>query len=188
MVMFNTILSLAYGPPALLGLVIKKTPHWSGMVSLIAGLVIGIVGTFGFGWGLVMNLIVVTPVSVGLFLASAWFDRPGTAQAKSRDLLFLRLATPIDVRRELAGSVDQTTQVFRFLSRATAAVGLLSLLLLFSVAKADRGVVIAYAGITLVVAFGLTFIRGKNPLELSDLKEEPDQLAVPAGIGSARKK
>jgi Na+/proline symporter len=166
MVTFNTIFSLAYGPPAMLGLLIKKTPHWSGMVSFLAGLLIGAVGTFLFGWGLVMNLAVVAPTSIGIFLASQWFDRPEAAGDQRRDKLFLRLATPVDVSRELAGSVDQTTRVFRFLSRATGAVGLLSLLLLFTVAASDRGVVVAYSAITLIVAFSLTLIRGQEPSKL----------------------
>jgi SSS family transporter len=162
MVTFNTILSLAYGPPAMLGLIIKKTPRWSGLVSFLAGLLIGTIGTFLLGWGLVMNLVVVAPASIGIFLASRWFDRPGTAQDQRRDKLFLRLATPVDVTRELAGSVDQTTRVFRFLSRATGAVALLSLMLLYTVAAADRGAVIAYSAITLAVAVGLNFIRGEK--------------------------
>jgi Na+/proline symporter len=175
MVTFNTILSLAYGPPAMLGLVIKKTPHWSGMASFATGLTIGAAGTFLLGWGLVMNVVVVVPAAIGVFLASCWFDRPQTAQAQRRDHLFLRLATPIDVARELAETVDQTTRVFRFLSRATAAVGLLSLLLLFTVSNADRGVVIAYSGITLMVAFALSFIRGEKPQNPLDAGQAVDQ-------------
>ena len=166
MVTFNTIFSLAYGPPAMLGLIIKRTPRWSGIASFLAGLLIGTVGTFLLDWGLVMNVVVVVPTSIVIFLTSRWFDRPGTAQAQRRDKLFVRLATPVDVTLELAGSVDQTTRVFRFLSRATGAVGLLSLLLLFTVAPSDRGVVIAYSAITLILAFALTFIRGKEPPKL----------------------
>jgi len=175
MVTFNTILSLAYGPPAMLGLVIKKTPHWSGMASFATGLTIGAAGTFLLGWGLVMNVVVVVPAAIGVFLASCWFDRPQTAQAQRRDHLFLRLATPIDVARELAETVDQTTRVFRFLSRATGAVGLLSLLLLFTVSNADRRVVIAYSGITLMVAFALSFIRGEKPQKPLDAEHSLDQ-------------
>ena len=167
MVTFNTILAVAYGPPALLGLVIKKTPHWSGMASFIAGLALGTIGTFVFDWGLVMNVVIVAPISIFIFIASRWFDRPGNSQVERRDKLFVRLATPVDVNRELAGSTDQTTRVFRFLSRATGAVGLLALLLLFTVHPSDRGVVLAYSGITLAVAIALTFVRGKEPDRIS---------------------
>jgi hypothetical protein len=66
------------------------------------------------------------------------------------------------VNRELARTTDQTTRVFRFLSRATGAVGLLALLLLFTVHPSDQGVVLAYSGITLIVAIALTFVRGKE--------------------------
>ena len=163
MVTFNTILSLAYGPPALLGLVMKKTPHWSGMASFMAGLVIGTAGTFVFGWGLVANVAVVVPVSIAIFLASRFFDKPGGAHAERREQLFVRLATPVDVGRELTGTVDQTARVFRFLSRVTCAVGLLTLLLLFTVTSADRPVVIAYSGITLIVGLALALIRGRTP-------------------------
>jgi hypothetical protein len=81
------------------------------------------------------------------------------------------------VSLELAGSTDQTTRVFRFLSRATAAVGLLSLLLLFTVPASGRGVVIAYSGITLVVASALAFIRGKEPQEPAEPKPATEPIA-----------
>jgi len=173
LVTFNTVISLAYGPPALLGLVIKKTPRWSGMASFVAGLGIGAIGTFLFGWGLVMNVIVVVPISIAIFLASACFDRPETAQAQRRESLFLRLATPVDVTHELAGTMDQTTRIFRFLSFTTGAVGLLSLLLLFTVPASDRGVVVAYSLITLIVAFALTFIRAEKRRMSSESEHVP---------------
>jgi SSS family transporter len=174
MVTFNTILSLAYGPPALLGLIVKKTPSWSGSASLLAGLIIGTIGTFLLGWGLVMNVVVVVPISVGIFLASRWFERPESVRQQSRERLFLRLATPIDVSKELAGSSDPTTRVFRFLSVVTGAIGLASLLLLLSVPVENRSIVIAYSGITLAAAAGLAFIRGKQPAEQVSLKASQD--------------
>ena len=159
MVTFNTILSLAYGPPALLGLVVKRTPRWSGMASFLTGLVIGCVGSFALDWGLVANVLVVTPVAIAIFLGSGLFDRPAAA----RDRLFQRLDTPVDVERELKGSKDQTTAVFRFLSRVSGLVGLAALLLLFTVKQSERPIVIAYAGITLLVAGLMTFIKAKPP-------------------------
>jgi SSS family solute:Na+ symporter len=164
MVTFNTIISLAYGPPALLGLLVKKTPPWSGLVSFLAGLGIGSVGSFLLGWGLVMNVVVVVPVSITIFLCSRWFDRPEGAHVVRREKLFARLNTPVDVQRELADCPDQTVTVFRFLSRITGGVGVLTLMLLFFVARADRPIVISYATITLLIAFSLKFIRGKQPI------------------------
>lgn len=162
MVTFNTIISLAYGPPALLGLVVKKTPRWSGMASFLVGLSIGSIGSFFFGWGLIANVAVVVPVSIAIFLSSHMLDKPEGLHAIRREKLFDRLNTPVDVERELTDSVDQTERVFRFLSRTSGAVGLLTLLLLFTVARADRPVVISYAGITLLVSFLLTFIKGEK--------------------------
>lgn len=161
MVTFNTIISLAYGPPALLGLVVKKTPYWSGLASFLVGLMIGSVGSLAFRWGLVTNVAVVVPVSIAIFLSSRLLDKVEGPHAVRREKLFDRLNTPVDVEHELRDSLDQTERVFRFLSRITGVVGLLTLLLLFSVARSDRPVVIAYAGITLLVAFLLAFVKGK---------------------------
>jgi hypothetical protein len=162
MVTFNTIISLAYGPPALLGLVMKRTPHWSGMATFLAGLSIGSIGSFVLRWGLVTNVVVVLPVSIAIFLLSGLFERPAGEYTVRRDGLFKRLDTPIDVEQELKGSVDQTARVFRFLSRASGVVGLATLLLLFSVAPSERLTVIGYAGITLLVAVLMSFIKGEE--------------------------
>lgn len=161
MVTFNTVLSLAYGPPALLGLVVKRTPHWSGMVSFLVGLSVGSIGSFAFQWGLVTNLIIVVPLSIATFLLSGLFDRPTGVWPARREGLFARLNTPVDVEHELKGSVDQTGRVFRFLSRVSGLVGLATLLLLFSVQPSERPVVLAYAGITLLVAFLMSLIKGE---------------------------
>jgi solute:Na+ symporter, SSS family len=162
MVTFNTIISLAYGPPALLGLVVKRTPHWSGMATFLAGLSIGSIGSFVLRWGLVTNVVVVVPVSIAIFLLSGLFERPAGEYSVRRDGLFKRLDTPIDVAQELKGSVDQTARVFRFLSRASGLVGLATLLLLFSVAPSERMIVVGYAGITLLVAVLMAFIKGEE--------------------------
>lgn len=162
MVTFNTIMSLAYGPPALLGLVVKRTPHWSGLASFLVGLFTGSIGSFVFHWGLVTNVAVVVPSSIAVFLLSTLFEKSEGAHAIRREKLFDRLNTPIDVARELKDTPDQTATVFRFLSRVTGAVGLLTLLLLFTVAPADRLVVVAYASITLVLSLLMTFIKGES--------------------------
>jgi hypothetical protein len=70
----------------------------------------------------------------------------------------------VDVARELRDVPDPTAQVFRFLSRATGLVGLASLLVLFSAGPEDRGTVIGYVVMTLVLAAGLSFVRGGPPL------------------------
>ena len=53
MLTFNTIISLAYGPPALLGLVVKRTPAWSGLLTFAVGLVLGCYGAFVGDWSLI---------------------------------------------------------------------------------------------------------------------------------------
>ncbi len=162
MVTFNTIISLSYGPPALLGLVVRRTPHWSGLASFLSGLILGMVGSFAFGWGLITNVVVIIPVSVAIFMMSSFFPERDASRAAKRDGLFNRLDTPINVALELKGSSDLTPQVFRFLSRITGAVGLLTLLLLFTVPGGDRMTVVAYASITLMLAFLMTFIKGEK--------------------------
>jgi SSS family solute:Na+ symporter len=156
MLTFNTIISLAYGPPALLGLVVKKTPSWSGLLSFAVGLILGCYGAFVGNWSLVRNVLIILPTSCAIFLLSALVGRDDEAHVARREGLFARLGTPVDVERELQGSVDPTATVFRFLSRATAGVGVLSLVLIRWAGPGERGTVVFYAVLTLLVALALT--------------------------------
>lgn len=160
MLTFNTVMSLAYGPPALLGLLVKGTPRWSGFVSFGAALLIGCWGSFVLGWGLVANVWVVVPVATAVFVLSGLAGRD---EAPRRDGLFRRLETPVDTQRELGDTPDPTGAVFRFLSRVTAAVGGLCLLLIFSAAPDERPTVVAYVTVTLVLSYGLSLVRGAPP-------------------------
>ena len=128
MVTFNTVMSLAYGPPALLGLVVRRTPSWSGLASFAVALAVGVFGTFVLGLGRSWRTCWPwCPSSVAVFFLSRLFPETDPARAARHDDLFRRLDTPVDMAAELAGSHDPTTQVFRFLSRATGLVGLLCL-------------------------------------------------------------
>jgi SSS family transporter len=156
MLTFNTVMSLAYGPPALLGLVSKRTPSWSGLLSFAVGLVLGSYGAFVAQWGLVRTVLTVIPLSCAAFFLSAAFEGDDPAHRERREGLFRRLATPVDVQRELGDSPDPTERVFRFLSRATAGVGALSLLLVFEAGPGEKAVVVFYAVLTLLIAAALT--------------------------------
>jgi solute:Na+ symporter, SSS family len=160
MLTFNTIMSLAYGPPALLGLVVRRTPRWSGLASFAVSLVIGCLGEFVWHWGLVASVAVIIPVSVAVFLASRAVS--GSGNTASQERLYRKLDTPVDVAIELRDAPDQTRPVFRFLSRLTALVALMSLALLFVAEKSEWGVIVLYAGITLAIAGSLTLIRGRK--------------------------
>jgi len=157
MLKFNTLISLAYGPPALLGLVVRKTPPWSGMASFVTGLVLGMLGAFVYHWSLVQQVAIIIPASFGVFFLSMLFDRGDTP---ARALLFKNLNTPIDVARELKNSEDFTAPVFRFLSHTISCIGLLSLLLLLATPPNQRTTVLWFAGLTLAVGGSLWLIRG----------------------------
>jgi hypothetical protein len=163
MLTFNTVMSLAYGPPALLGLVSRRTPRWSGLLTFAVSLVLGCYGAFVAHWGLVTNVLVIIPVSCAVFFASGLGERDDPAHRERREELFRRLATPVDVARELGDTPDRTTEVFRFLSRATAGVGVASLLLVLEAGPGERTAVIFYGVVTLLVAAALTRVgRGRR--------------------------
>jgi hypothetical protein len=162
MVKFNTVMSLAYGPPALLGLVVRRTPSWSGLASFAAALAAGVFLTFVLGQGLVANVLVVVPVSVAVFFLSRLLPEKDSAATARRDSLFRRLDTPVDMASELAGSHDPTAQVFRFLSRTTGLVGLLCVPLVFTAPADQRATVVGYVAITLALSAALSFVKGKT--------------------------
>ena len=67
MLKFNTLISLAYGPPALLGLVVRRTPPWSGLASFATGLILGMLGAFVYDWSLIQQVEIIIPASFGIF-------------------------------------------------------------------------------------------------------------------------
>jgi Na+/proline symporter len=162
MVTFNTVMSLAYGPPALLGLVVRKTPSWSGLASFVVALAVGAFGTFVLGWGLVTNVLTVVPSSVAVFFLSRLFPEKDPARVVRQEDLFRRLDTPVDMRAELADTADPTTEVFRFLSRATGLVGLLCLPFVLTAPPGERATVVGYVAITLALAASLAFVRSPS--------------------------
>jgi SSS family solute:Na+ symporter len=169
MLTFNTLISLAYGPPALLGLAIRRTPPWSGLASFVVGLVLGILGAFVYHWSLIQQVAYIIPSSFGIFFLSMRFDRGDTP---ARALLFRNLNTPIDVATELKDSPDFTVPVFRFLSRTISAIGLLSLLLLLPAPPDQRTTVLCFAVITIAVGGSLHLIRGASMTSRSRARED----------------
>jgi solute:Na+ symporter, SSS family len=159
MLTFNTLISLAYGPPALLGLAIRRTPPWSGLASFSLGIILGALGAFVYHWSLIQQVVYIIPASFGIFFFSMLFDR-GDTPARAR--LFRNLNTPIDVATELRDSPDFTVPVFRFLSRTIAGIGLLSLLLLLATPPEQRMTVVWFAGLTLAVGGSLHLVRSRS--------------------------
>lgn len=164
MVTFNTVMSLAYGPPALLGLVARRTPSWSGLASFAVALAIGSIGTFVFGWGLVANVATVVPASVAVFFLTRLFPERSPLRAARQEDLYRRLDTPVDVAAELGDAHDPTAEVFRFLSRATGLVGLLCLPFVFTAPPEERATAVGYVAITLALAAALRLVGGKGPV------------------------
>jgi len=160
MVTFNTVMSLAYGPPALLGLVVRRTPSWSGLASFAVALALGTVGSFALGWDLRTNVVVVVPASVAVFFLTRFLPEHDPARLARREDLFRRLDTPVDVSAELSDTHDPTTEVFRFLSRVTGLVGLLCVPFIFTAPTGERSIAGAYVALTLTLAGGLLLIKG----------------------------
>jgi SSS family solute:Na+ symporter len=156
MMTFNTLISLSYGPPALLGLVFRRTPWWSGMATFATGLTLGVLGDFVFHWTFIEQIIYVVPPAFAVFFLSMLFDGQ---ESPGRARLFKRLDTPIDPN-EISGVPDFSRPVFRFLGRAVASIGLASLLLLIPSPPNARMTILAFSGITLAMAVSLWFVPG----------------------------
>ena len=179
MLTFNTLISLAYGPPALLGLVVRRTPPWSGLASFMTGLVLGNLGAFVFHWTLIQQVWIIIPSSFGIFFLSGLFDH-GDNPGRSR--LFRNLNTPINVATELKDSLDYTQPVFRFLSRTVVCIGLLSLLLLLT-PSGQRGTILWFAGLTLAIGVSLGFVGGATSSQTAGVRHSSDDERVPSRQG-----
>lgn len=160
MMTFNTLLSLSYGPPALLGLAFRRSPWWSGLATFLIALLLGLVGVFVYDWSLIQQVFIIVPASLAVFFLSFLFDRGDWPE---RAELFHRLDTPI-APSEIAGQPDFSRPVFRFLSRTVAAIALASLLLLIPVAPHDRLTILSFSLLTLSIAIALHFVHGNQPV------------------------
>ena len=168
-------ISLAYGPPALLGLVVRGTPPWSGLASFMTGLVLGILGVFVFHWSLIQQVAIIIPSSFGIFFLSGLFDRGDNA---GRARLFRNLNTSVNVGVELKDSPDFTGEVFRFLGRTIASIGLLSLLLLLTAPPDQRGTILWFAGLTLSISVALHFVRASAAIRADAAADYKDGVPV----------
>lgn len=176
MLTFNTLISLAYGPPALLGLVVRRTPPWSGLASFMTGLILGILGAFVFHWSLIQQVAIIIPSSFGIFFLSGLLDR-GDNVGRAR--LFRNLNTPVHVGVELKESPDFTREVFQFLSVTIASIGLLSLLLLLTAPSNQRGTILWFAGLTLSISVALRFVRASAATRVDVAANYEGSIPVP---------
>ena len=176
MLTFNTLISLAYGPPALLGLVVNRTPAWSGLASFTTGLVLGVFGAFVFHWSLIQQVAIIIPSSFGVFFLSGLFDR-GDSPGRAR--LFRNLNTPVNVGVELRDSPDFTSEVFQFLSLAIACIGVLSLFLLLTAPSNQRSTILWFAGLTLSISVALRFVRAAARTKADLAASYKDGLPLP---------
>jgi solute:Na+ symporter, SSS family len=176
MLTFNTLISLAYGPPALLGLVVRRTPAWSGLASFMTGLVLGMLGAFVFHWSLIQQVAIIIPSSFGVFFLSGLVDR-GDSPGRAR--LFRNLNTPVNVAVELKDSPDFTSQVFQFLSLTIACIGMLSLLLLVTAPSNQRGTILWFAGLTISISVALRFVRSSARTKADMEAKAQSGLALP---------
>jgi len=127
------------------------------LASFATGLILGMLGAFVYHWSLIQQVAIIIPASFGVFFLTMLFDGGDTP---GRALLFRNLNTPVDVATELKDSADFTVPVFRFLSRTISFIGLLSLVLLFTVPPNQRITVVWFAALTVAVGASLGFVRG----------------------------
>jgi hypothetical protein len=134
-------------------------------------------GAFVYHWSLIQQVAIIIPASFGVFFLTMLFDRGDTP---GRALLFRNLNTPVDVATELKDSADFTAPVFRFLSRTISFIGLLSLVLLFTVPSNQRVTVVWFAALTVAVGGSLWFVRGTAKPETPPV--DSNGLPIPAQL------
>ena len=134
-------------------------------------------GAFVYHWSLIQQVAIIVPASFGVFFLTMPFDRGDTP---GRALLFKNLNTPVDVAAELKDSADFTAPVFRFLSRTISFIGLLSLVLLFTVPPNQRVTVVWFAALTVALGGSLWFVRGTANAE--KLTVDSKGLPLPARL------
>ncbi len=149
---FSSIIAIAYGPPALIGLISKKTTHWSGLAYFITALIIGCIGWFVLGWGLNENVLYVIPLCPLIMYGGTWlserFVKEPEKYLQQRDKFFEKLDTPIDTNSEVkfSGNIEKT--VFGFLAKVSLFMTFMSLVFLLFNPVGEWSIIIMYAVLT----------------------------------------
>ncbi len=162
MLTFNTIISLAYGPPALLGLIERKAPHFAAIVSFSVSLVIGILTSFVLNWNFVSRVFFIVPLGILSYYACSLFHEKNTKHLQQRNVFFKKLDTPIDMVQEVGETKSITMIVFRFLSQITLLIGLASLLMIFIIPRADHHPLLLFVGVTISFSLAFYWLYQKN--------------------------
>ena len=166
MLTFNTIISLAYGIPALLGLVEKRAPNYSGLLSFSVALILGVLSSFIFKWDFVTRVSVIVPAGILVYYLCILFkEKPSFAD--KRKLFFKKLDTPVDVNMEVGEKGNVEFFVFRFLSRVTVFISIVCLILSFSIPLSENKTFLMYIAITLFL--GILF-------KIKSMKSAPEKL------------
>jgi SSS family transporter len=158
MITFNTLISLSYGPPALLGLVFRRTPWWSGMATFATAFTLSMLGDFVFHWSFIRQIVFVLPPAFAVFFLSMLFDRN---ESPERARLFERLGKAVQPS-EISHVPDFSRTVFRFLSRSVAGIGLASLLLMIPNPPSARLTILSFSAATLALAVSLWFVSSNS--------------------------
>jgi SSS family transporter len=166
---FNSIISIAYGPPALIGLVSKKSPHWSGLLYFIVALVTGCVGWFFLGWGIPQNVFYVVPLCFIIMFGSPYiakfFIKEKDAYKRNREIFFERLDTPVDVAKEVGATTNIEHIVFGFIAKVTVFIALLSILFLLINPAQENMTIFLYSGMTLTLAVVFFILSKRKKVE-----------------------
>jgi len=155
MLTFNTIISLAYGPPALLGLIERKAPHFAAIVSFSVSMVIGIVTSFVLDWNFVTRVFFIVPLGLFSYYACSLFHERNTKYSNQRNDFFQKLDNPINLAQEVGETKIISRIVFRFLSQITLLIGLASLLIIFIIPKTAHNALLIFVCVT--ISFSLAF-------------------------------
>ncbi len=172
---FNSIISIAYGPPALIGFLSRKTPHWSGLFYFVIALILGSVGWFYWGWNIPENVLYVTPLSIVIMFGSSYltgFLKEKNIYVQRRALFFKKQDTPIDVKKEVGDSSHIEHLVFSFLARVTALIAVLSLLFILFNDDGEMLTIILYSSITLLLAIIFLVLSKRKSLFKPDVLHE----------------
>jgi SSS family transporter len=163
MMTFNTLISLSYGPPALLGLVFRRSPWWSGMATFATAFTLSMLGDFVFHWPFIKQIVFVLPPAFAVFFLSMLFDRKESPECAR---LFERLGKAVQPS-EISHVPDFSRTVFRFLSRSVAGIGLASLLLMIPNPPGARLTILSFSAVTLTVALSLWFVSSNSLVAVS---------------------
>lgn len=164
----SQVLTVPIASALLLGLIIKKTPPWTALVSFVITFIVAYVTRFIFDLHLGLQAVLVVTTSISTFLLmKIWWEKAPSEDKNRIEQFFVKLDTPINVDEELEkGTTGDAVSMLKVVGTLLMIVGVI--LFIPNIYLSDLFAIAITCGLAsiLFIAGAIMYLKGRSPKTL----------------------